>query len=408
MPLALDHIASLQGNRPRRMKLGNWASNGNDPFDLEDIREIAAAVARNHELRELDLEGNELDDEDIELLAPALKANPSIEVINLCKNEISDRGFSLLAEALEAHPSLIKLDVSENAVSAQGIASLAPILHSEMLAELRAIQKTFTGLHAAALSEIRKELTKGAPPLMDAIEARASCNVINVSPMSDPIRIDISRQMRENGQEAEFVRNQLTQTLGSGWSLSLIARAAARRGALVSKYDPDDIITELDETIADMPFPSDLTPASVTAKDPESGLSCLDNPKFWRGFETSGVTLGKDALMAANRDNEPAMVTGIHMGRTTQILEHLNAQEAFIATNDLLTDDGDYTPLLQALLEENAVPLLFTLENWEDQSRADLTRFFHALPEEVQDEISNYHTLSSSLSRAQATARHIG
>ena len=94
----------------------------------EGAREVAVALEKAPNLRDVLLEDNEITDEGAVILAAGLAKSKRLARLNLNLNKIGDRGSSALAAALAGHAGLETLHLNENPIGASGAASLATSL----------------------------------------------------------------------------------------------------------------------------------------------------------------------------------------------------------------------------------------------------------------------------------------
>lgn len=120
-------------------------------------------------------------------------------------------------------------------------------------------------------------------------------------------------------------------------------------------------------------------------------------------LEEQGEPLDKTRLLASyDKAGSSFMMRAAELKQLQSALEFLNAQGEQLTAQDLLTEAGTPTPLLQACIDSGEAPKLFCEQNWQGQPAEDLRRLRHALPEAQQQQIPNYHSL---LNRLQSDAQ---
>jgi len=105
-------------------------------LSLEDLTNLAQALAKNNTVRYLELRDNAIDDKGAMVLVALLETNASIQSIDLRDNHITQLGALALTKILRASTSaLIELDLRQNKITrvgCQAIADACAISHRQI------------------------------------------------------------------------------------------------------------------------------------------------------------------------------------------------------------------------------------------------------------------------------------
>ena len=145
----------------------------------------------------------------------------------------------------------------------------------------------------------------------------------------------------------------------------------------------------------------------------------LNSPKFWHQVDKAfsyyaemndPITL-KDLKMK-NTDGATWLQRAAECRVMDVVLKHLHAQDESVRGDLLLTKEGDASPLLLAIAQTRQLASLFTTENWEGATAAEIRAVYNAVPEEWQGQVKNMQTLALDASRQyrqeQAAKRAVG
>lgn len=126
-------------------------------------------------------------------------------------------------------------------------------------------------------------------------------------------------------------------------------------------------------------------------------------------MQSQGVTLDKARLLQPNSTEQ-----GSYLSRAAELrqlhhaLDFLNSHNEQLSADDLLTDDGKPSTVLQACISAQESPKLFREKNWLGQSADSLRKVYHALPKEQQAQVTNYYSLYNHLRSHEPKERNIG
>lgn len=252
-----------------------------------------------------------------------------------------------------------------------------------------------------------------------------------------------------HGSDLKDIANAIAETTNAITKGSNIKDA---RKQLSMEYRPiaraldyfEDVITPALPKLIPIDWKKPITLKALTTPN-KHGYILLDSPRFWehserifRALERAGETIGKALWLTPNKDKDPYLAIAARHGKITQVLTLLHEQNDPLAKVDLLEIDGSMTPLLntiisrkqlgpllkhlnqngeglhtadllntdrtpnrllKAIIDNKQVAALFREDNWRGQTVADARRLYKALPESIQPQVANYHTLLANLAR---------
>ena len=138
----------------------------------------------------------------------------------------------------------------------------------------------------------------------------------------------------------------------------------------------------------------------------------VNNPRFWRKADEAftyfaeqddPITLAD--LKLKNTDGVNWLQRASECRAMGTVLSHLNAQGECVRSELLLTKEGEASPLLLNIAKTRQLPALFTTENWDGASAAEIRAVYNAVPEEWRGQVKNLQTLTLDASRQQRQER---
>lgn len=146
------------------------------------------------------------------------------------------------------------------------------------------------------------------------------------------------------------------------------------------------------------------------------GKSLLDHPAFWEHLATVNAILksrGEEPFTKADIFShvvhghtlfEHAIRTRRHTPSVTVLrglVEALSHQGERVTLSDVVGDYHCGEAVLDTIVKREAVPALFSIENWRGANTAELSEFYHALPPKAQEQVTNYQTLLARVRKQQ-------
>ena len=288
------------------------------------------------------------DDEACEL-ADALMQNTVVREIHLAGCNVGPRGAKALAEALKLTPTIKVLNLPENEIGDEGAIALAEAIRQlPDLSTLICDTNRYTHVAERAIANAivlggLKNITR-APVDHDVLKAFCSENFKRARGAFQPFPLP-------DVLEPERLRDM-----------------AERWPAIERSYANTATLEVVEALIADMPRP-DVTQADAVAAlmVRQGNYRAIDNPLVWRELDATMATLNNAGLQ-------------------------LQAAE-------LLTADGKPSELLERAIGCGRVRHLFSYDNWEGASKADLQSVLRVLPEDIF--IPNRTQLLSTIGREE-------
>lgn len=99
-------------------------------IDLKKVKTMAAAIAVNRTLTEIDLSHNSFGSEGAAILGLSLKNNTTLKYFDISNNQIGDEGLQHLLEGLTESKTLISLNLSNTGITDHGASSLSNFMKS--------------------------------------------------------------------------------------------------------------------------------------------------------------------------------------------------------------------------------------------------------------------------------------
>lgn len=365
-----------------------------------------------------------MSDAQAQQLAAALKTNHSIRHIDISGNLISETGLRSILQAIG--PEVMTLDVSENRFGKAGAEVLAEFLPK--LPHLRHLHINNCGLDDAC-----------APILADGLRQTSTLVTIGIEAN------DIGKNgeailaqgiINSGNQNLLYYNGENTGIKAIGAQNHTLADVFMRR--ILGGDLPDMHLGELDECLRrrhaithltasmqsaetefnaffsqlpDIPLDDNLTPEALTTPN-QQGFAPLDNPLAWRQIgrlctqmEQNGTPLSLETLLKPNRHGKPFLEDALSLD-DPDILRRLNENGIHLQKDRLLDGDGNPAPLLTAAIDHGNAHLLFTQSNWQGASVREMKEAFHALPEQHQAQVPNWHALCATIGKQhKSTAR---
>ena len=110
-PVSYTYLLMLEENPPETMKLRNHG------LGAKSITVLKNTLDSNNNVKELDLEGNALNDIGVEDLGIMMRGNMHIEHLNISSNTFSSKGIIAIGHLLESNKTLQSLSLSRNKLS---------------------------------------------------------------------------------------------------------------------------------------------------------------------------------------------------------------------------------------------------------------------------------------------------
>ena len=107
-PVSCTYVMMLEENPPVSMKLRNHG------LSAKSVSILKTSLDNNNNIRELDLEGNALNDIGVEDLGIMLRGNMCIEQLNISSNTFSSKGVIAIGHLLESNKTLRSISLSRN------------------------------------------------------------------------------------------------------------------------------------------------------------------------------------------------------------------------------------------------------------------------------------------------------
>jgi hypothetical protein len=156
----------------------------------------------------------------------------------------------------------------------------------------------------------------------------------------------------------------------------------------------------------EMPLPTSYNNRTLMFEG-EGYTAPLDQPRAWhdfdalvRGMEKQGNSaLSKADLLEVNANGKTWLQRGVECGKGAELVAYLQARNEPLEPQDFLDENGQVTPLLQAMSDHFALPAIFSHEQWQGKAPEAMQRVYNALPEEGQGQVHNYHSLLIRLQR---------
>ena len=293
-----------------------------------------------------------LDDDDACVLAEALKGSTTVTNLSLNWNLIGDRGIAAIGEMLLVNESILELELVKNNFGDAGAIALAEgIFHHRNLGvlEVRDNNLTWTGKDAIARAIILGDLRNVTIKPFDHTELQDYCS--------------------KNFNEARDVL--LIPELPEILSPKLLHCAAERWHAVQRAHEGKEILDELKSRIAQLPKPDVSQPDAVSALMAQQGdYRAIDNPSVWWNLD--------------------------------ETLAEMNQANLRLQADELLDSAGNPTEILERAIGCGNVRHLFTYENWQGATKAELKSVFDALPDYTF--IPNRTQLLTTISREEKQA----
>lgn len=126
-------------------------------------------------------------------------------------------------------------------------------------------------------------------------------------------------------------------------------------------------------------------------------------------LKTQGIPLDKSSLLTPyDHEGGSYLMRAAELRQLHLALRYLNRYGERLSISDLVAADGAPTRLLQACIASGEAPKLFCEENWLGQPSDGLRQLRHALPEEQQGQLQNYHGLLNKLQLHEQGVRDKG
>ena len=304
---------------------------------------------RENQLRAFRWDDGDLNNEDACALADALMHNTSVTEIDLSSNQVGDEGFVALGEMLKYKQNIQLIDVRNNKMGDEGCVALAEgVRHLPDLHTLITMNNDFSMVGCIALK--------------NAIVGGDLKN-ITAAPISLPEVVEYCQENFRRARKA-FQPFPLPDLLEP----ERLRDMAERWPAITRSYCNTATLEVVQEMIAAMPMPDLSQPDAVAALKVQQGdYRAVDNPLVWQKLNLTVETLN-EAGMQLQKDA-------------------------------LLTADGEPTEIFERAIGSGRVRHLFTYENWEGASKAELQSALRVLPEETF--IPNRQQLLSIIGREE-------
>lgn len=406
---------------------------------------LAHALRDNKRLKKLDISINGMTDDSAAAFAAVLKEHPALQEFNVAGNEmLTDTGISQLAHALSRCPDLRAINFNTNKMgtgSASAIGQLMKRCH-----RIERIHLSNCGIsakresskyiadaipHCPNLEHLMADDTMGVPKLsvFDTCDETLTPQTNPNLHMAHPRTPHINEVMNQNSRNARTAFQPIADTDGGLESFRTrdIAAMYSRRFILRHLSGQMHNIVDYEKTRAIYEYlenPPQLDLATLTRDSlvtpGDHGLAPLDNPAVWQSFpeiatalEANGTPLDLDFLQQKNSRGESWLECGMASAAAT-VLPVLNARGIYLQTDSLIEPDESAklpakpTPLLEAIITCDAVPHLFTRDNWYGADTASLRKAYAALPQAEQGKVQNLQGLLFHVGSQAKTSHGLG
>lgn len=380
---------------------------------LDNLRELAEALAENTSLKDIWFNNNKIGDEGMRILAPALARHTTICSVGFLNNDLTDDGIKVMVENLRGHPSLFELSLSCNpSITAEGVAACGTLLE-----ENPELCRLDFGNYEPEDPD-KDPLLHRYVELSDKAFAIGNKSLLQIRPEVFPTTAFCIRNRKAANQALKSLFELPIRALTEEISLATILRAAMRLPAIRHLADaetPSLTVAKFERFLESFPnvdLDAGYDWESLTTRD-ENELAPLDIPSIGLRFpeimaelEARETPITKDQLMQKNGKGEPYLITHIISADGEDVISPMIAQGGYLTPDDLL-EDGKPNALLNVLIEEDAIRKLFTMDNWRGQGAHAMLRVYRALPDPAKEQVHGIQTLTARLGRAPAPKMEI-
>lgn len=370
-----------------------------NPFTPQNAQHIADGLRGKTELTEVNLSHCRLDAEGMAIVAGALATCPNIRYLSLNDNPLGPEGAAILANTLQALPMLEVLKMKDCRHGLEGLKAVTEgVTHCRRLVELDCSD------HAPDMRQL------GGDIMCALFEKKTNPNLIINHPSSiasDELRKANRERLLEF--DSAFRGRPLGEMRASdiGIAYDLLPGMTRATGTDARNYrglrDYVDSLPRVDDR-------EHITLADLTEQGTD-GRTPLGNPRTWQQLhkvldklEAAGERITLDLLLQPNRDGESYLAVGLATAPDT-VIPALN-QHGIQITRDVLLDGNKPGSHFEALLKRCAGAELFTLDNWQGHTPAEMRQVHSHLPPEQQTQVP-LHALAFEMqgSLEQASGR---
>jgi len=126
-----DHIATLLPHLVANMSLQSILLRGNRLSSTGGLH-VAKLLARRHDIVEVDLEGNHIDNDGAASISAAVRHSTTLHTLLLASNNIGEKGLIAVADCIPLCPSLMNITLWGNRWSPQAAARFAQLPRSRL------------------------------------------------------------------------------------------------------------------------------------------------------------------------------------------------------------------------------------------------------------------------------------
>lgn len=191
---------------------------------------------------------------------------------------------------------------------------------------------------------------------------------------------------------------------------STLEDSSGKQAYELCQHEPDgDFPRRMRENLAPPPAPKkgEWSKEGVTKKA-DNGICALDAGATWLRSEQMfeelvqrGEHLTRDTLLKSGKNDMSYLERAAHNGVAETAFAHIHEQGEKLGVDDLLDADGAPNSLLQKLMDSKQVMALFQNEAWCGHKSQDLVEFYHKLPEDAQEQVTNFSRLKAQLRQEQ-------
>lgn len=306
-------------------------------------------------------------------------------------------------------PELLQQGADPNAQDFKSSKSADRPLHTSVVNN--DMRSTLHLIHAGA--DVNGQRGDGETPLHQA----TICGFME--PLQSLLRFGANPRIADNEGKAPLFHGM------SRWNRS-VYNTLLRAGALADDMEknpraansllrslPEDkythmqpVLAELGESIVPALLPENLDKAALLDVQQGEGGCNPRNIGFWRNFSqiaeglaASGMPLAAADLHLPEQDGKAHLLDyASHFFKEGEAVQVLAQQGIRLTPRDLVTEEGNARPYVQALQQAGALSCLFEPELWQGQSRTAMQDCHRALcrslgADVVKEQLPNYHQL---------------
>lgn len=364
------------------------------PLNQDMLNELEEV--RNGTRSELAWSDRNITDDDVLLLIEAVVQSNSFVNLQLKNNPITDVGIRALAGLLTTSDALFAFDLRNTQVTDEGIKEFSQVLAcSRNCCQINLDSEAVTAESYACFEA--------------AILAHSNPNLIDASPLSDPVQAYCEAQITEAEELADAIIEVqdpycfTTREWNRFFSCNYLISSALSEEAWGHFQTVLAFINRLPLFTAD----TIQSPEQLVTAD-ENGVTPLDNPKIWKEFPgicealaKAGTPLTLKHLLETNRDGESFLLSACACAPLKELMAGLHASNLYIRS-DLIKAPDSKAPsaLLECVIDrgQHAINILFSKNNWVGASSADFRSAYAVVPKDVREQIPNTHQLTAKLS----------